>query len=131
MKLFTAFLPFALSNRIPEFLTQTDNSGELKFGHSLCESDECPKLDGLDGQPIRQETIMDDISTASCSQDYKNSFLSGRMDRCEYYNASHSDCSEWATKELNSACGGSHNCIETDWNSYMSGWGTYWGYSSK
>ena len=74
-----------LSNRIPEFLTQNDNSGELKFGPSLCESDECPNLD-----------------------------------RCEYYNASHSDCSEWATKELNSACGGSHNCIETDWNSYMS-----------
>ena len=58
-----------LSNRIPEFLTQNDNSGKLKFGHSLCESDECPNLDGSDGQPIRQETIVDDISTASCSKD--------------------------------------------------------------
>ena len=120
-----AFLPFAFSNRIPEFVIEND---ELKFGHSLCESDECPHLEGA--VTYGDVVISDDISTTSCSQDYKNSFLSGRMDRCEYYNASHGDCVEWAKKELKSACGGDYNCAETDWSS-IGGKGTYWGYSSK
>ena len=129
MKFFTAVLPFALSNRIPDFLpTQNDDSGVLKLGHSLCESDECPNLDGASS--YGKDLTVDDISTTSCSSSYKESFLSARMERCEYYDASHSDCSEWATKELNSACGGYHNCIETKWSN-ISGWGQYWGYSSR
>ena len=124
MKL-SAFLPFALGNQIPRDLTGND---ELKFGHSLCESDECPDFDGKISHEI--EIIDDEISTASCSKEYKNSFLSGRMDRCEYYNASHSDCVTWATNELNSACGGKHNCVETKWSG-ISGYAQYWGYSSK
>ena len=126
---FLPFLPFALSSRIPDFLIQDDGSNVLKFGHSLCEFDECPNLEGA----ISNENgiIEDDITTTSCSQDYKNSFLSARMDRCEYYNASHSDCVKWATRELESACGGSYNCVETKDSSYTNGWATYWGYSSK
>ena len=126
MKL-SAFLPIVYSNPVQDFLTETVGLNELKSGHSLCESDECPKLDGIPGH-INEKS--DNIETASCSKEYKNSFLSGRMDRCEYYNADHSDCVEWALKELESACGGSYNCIETEW-SYISGWGHYWGYSSK
>ena len=128
MKLFTTFLPIALSNHIPDFLSRNDDAGERKFGHSLCESDECPNLD-VSGSDMEKK-IRDDISTTSCSQSYKESILSARLDRCEYYNADHSDCSEWVTKELNSACGGSHNCIETKWSN-ISGYGTYFGYSSK
>ena len=119
-----ALVPFALSNRIPDFVPQNN---ELKFGHSLCESDECPKLDGISNV---HEVTEDGVSTTSCSSDYKSSFLSGRMDRCEYYNASHSDCVKWAEGELRSACGGDYNCVETKWSN-MSGYGTYWGYSSK
>ena len=120
-----ALVPFALSNRIPDFVIQKN---ELKFGHSLCKSDECPNLD--ESISHIHQISEDDISTTSCSQSYKNSFLSGRMDRCEYYNADHSDCVKWAHDELVSACGGSYNCVETKWSN-MSGYGTYQGYSSK
>ena len=127
MKLF-AFLPIALCNLVPSFFIENDGF-ELKFGHSLCESDECPDL----GESVSKgkEIITDEISSTSCSKEYKNSFLSGRLDRCEYYNADHSDCVEWAKKELDSACGGSHNCIETYRGGMYNGWATYWGYSSK
>ena len=129
MKLLT-FLPFALSNRIPYFIpTQHDVSGELDFGHSLCASDECPNL--IEKLSRGQEDFADSIHTASCSKEYKNSFLSAKLDRCEYYHAAHSECVEWATKELNTACGDRHNCIETAWNSNMGGKGTYWGTSLK
>lgn len=120
-----AFLPFAFSNRIPEYVPQND---ELKFGHSLCESDECPHLDGRATTGV--VIISDDISSTSCSSEYKSSFLSGRMDRCEYYNASHSDCVKWAKQELESACGGDYNCAETK-RSSIGGYGAYWGVSSK
>ena len=128
MKL-SVFLPFALSNRIPDFIpTQHDLLGELNFGHSLCESDQCPNLAG--SKSYGHEDDADTISTASCSKEYKNSFLSARMDRCEYYHAEHSECVRWATEELNNECGEVHNCVETN-RSNTSGKGTYWGYSSK
>ena len=127
MKLFT-ILPIALGNRISNFMAEIEGLNELKFGHSLCESNECPSFD--EKQTYGNVIVNDEISTASCSQSYKNSFLSSKMDRCEYYNADHTDCVKWATQELESACGGSYNCVETKWSN-VSGWGTYWGYSSK
>ena len=123
MKLFI-FLPFALGSRIPTFLNKNDETGSC---NSLCESHECPEIEGIISYGIE---TMDGISTTSCSKEYKNSFLSARMDRCEYYNADHIDCVDWAKRELNSACGDDHNCIETKFSS-VSGWAPYWGYSSK
>ena len=121
-------LPFALGNRLPDFLANNDGLLVSKYGPSLCESDECPKLDPSISHT--HELNDGDISTTGCSKDYKNSLLSARLDRCDHYNLDQVDCVKWVTDELNRACGSGHNCVQTKWSG-SSGWGHYWGYSSK
>ena len=128
MKLSTVLLPFTLGNRIPDFIVQEDGRHELKYGDALCESDDCPRLD--ESISNTHEIIVGDISTTSCSTEYKNSFLSGRLDRCEYYNPTEVECVKWVGEELDRTCGGQHNCVQTTWSG-TSGWGHYWGYSSR
>ena len=108
---FWTFLPFALCNGKPILATETSdfNYGLLNNNH----------------ERMRQRRAI------SCDKQEIKSFLNSQMNQCERSNIDHPVCVEWSSKELERKCGGSFNCIETDWTITTNGWGQYFGYSSK
>ena len=117
---FLVLLPFTLSDPIQDALAENALE-ELQFGGSLCESGECLNDEG--SSALHDEII----APTGCNHE---SIMKSHLDRCEYYNASHSDCVEWTKKELDKACGDSFNCIQTSIHEFAL-YGTYWVSSSR
>ena len=106
MKLLT-FLPFALGTRIPIFSDKSfdiDNESE----------------NGL----LRHRR------GTSCNTEKIKSLLDDRMKQCKRFNINHKECAPWAGKELERECGGSYNCVVTNYTNEVSAFGHYFGYGS-
>ena len=53
------------------------------------------------------------IKKSNCGKILIDEFLKSYLQRCDYYDISHSDCVKWIEQELNITCRGEYNCIET------------------
>ena len=107
---FLIFLPFAFGTRIPIFSGQfADNY--FDFNHES------------ENELLRQRR------EASCDNEKIKSFLNDCMEQCNRFNIDHQECVTWATNELQRECGGSYNCIVTDWTNEMAAWSTIFGYA--
>ena len=92
----------------------------LTIAESLCPNGVCGNVI----QSIDAKVESADDARASCSQSEKNSIIYSKLSRCDYYDASHADCSKYINEELKRMCGGSYNCIVTD-NYHYAAWSTY------
>ena len=102
------FFPFALGTRIPIF------SGEFADNN-------------FDFDP--ENELLRQSRETSCDIEKIKSFLNGRMEQCNRFNIKHKECATWATNELRRECGGSYNCVVTDWTSELAAWSTIFGYA--
>merc|ERR1712136_306084 len=101
------------------------NDNKKNAVEKLCIHENCRQLT----ESVLEVKAQDD-EKASCSKDQKNSIITSRLSRCDYYNVSHSECIKYVEKELENSCGGSYSCIESargDW----AGFANYYGTSEK
>ena len=101
------FLPFALGTRIPIFSDKSfdiDNESENEL--------------------LRRRR------EASCDTEKIKSFLDDRMKQCKRFNIEHEECAKWAHNELQRECGGTYNCVVTNYNKEVAAHGRYFGIGS-
>ena len=53
------------------------------------------------------------IKKSNCGKTFIDGILKSYLQRCDYYDISHSDCVQWIEQELRRTCSGEYNCIET------------------
>ena len=105
------FLPFALGTRIPIF------SDEFSDNH-------------FDFDDQSENELFRHPRAYTCDRKKIQSFLNDRMKQCKRFNIKHAECATWTTKELQRECGGSYNCVVTDYSNEIAAWGQYFGKGS-
>ena len=98
----------------------------LTIAESLCPDGVCQNVDE---SSVRNVDLTDDTK-ASCSKSQKESNIYSSLTRCDYYDASTSDCVKYVNDELKRTCGGKYHCIQTARGEYAT-WNTYDHWTSK
>ena len=53
------------------------------------------------------------ITTSNCGKVWIDEIIRSHLQRCDYYDISHTDCVTWIEQELNTTCRAEYSCIET------------------
>lgn len=114
------FSSYCYSNPIQDFLPETTKV------EKICDKNACGNSTefSIEGPGIGGD------AKSGCSSSSVESIMHSRLERCDYYNASHQECISYINEELNRSCGTYYSCVVTSYDNFAA-WKTYSTYTSK